>query len=127
MDEATRVRDLLQRIDKNGRRQVGLSIALCVCAVVATVCCAVLLVAVLRLLPQMETVLANLETTTQQLAAADLASMAENMDSLVVTGQESLEQTMDIIEKLDLETLNKAIEDLASVIEPLAKLSNMFK
>jgi hypothetical protein len=126
MDETARTTELLTRMEKNSRYQTWLSLAQCLFSLAAVVCCAVLLVAVLRLLPQMQTVLANLESATRQLAAADLAGMAENVDALMVTGQESLEQTMDVIETLDLEALNKAIEDLASIVEPLAKLAKMF-
>lgn len=126
MGENERMLEVLERIEKQGQRQAWIGIAQCVFSLAAAVCCAVLLVTVLRVLPQMEAVLGNLERTTQQLAAADLISMAENMDALVVTGQQSLEQTMEKINALDLETLNKAIEDLSKVIEPLARFFRAF-
>ena len=53
--------------------------------------------------------------------------MVDNVDSLVITGQQSLQQTMDKLNTIDFDALNQAIDDLSSVIEPLAKLSNLFK
>ena len=70
----------------------------------------------------MQTVLGNLEQTTAQLASMDLQSMGSNVDALVATGQEGLEQTMEKLNSIDLDTLNKAIGDLAKVVEPLARL-----
>ena len=43
-----------------------------------------------------------------------------------VITQDGLEDTLVKIEKLDLDTLNKAIKDLAAVVEPLAKFFNSF-
>ena len=75
----------------------------------------------------MQTVLGNLEQTTNQLAAVDFESMVTNVDALVATGQQSLQQTMEKLNAVDFEALNKAVEDLAAVVEPLSKLANMFR
>ena len=45
---------------------------------------------------------------------------------LVVTGEASMEMTMERLNEIDLQTLNRAIENLADVIEPLAKFFNIF-
>lgn len=133
MEENAQALEILKQIEKNGRRQTLMSGIQCAITVAAALCCVVMLVTVWNVLPelagitqQMETVLGNLENVTTQLAAADLAEMAENVDALVVTGQKSLEQTMEKINTIDLETLNKAIEDLAKVIEPLARFFRAF-
>ena len=133
MEENAQVLELLKQIEKNTRQQTKMSRLQCAVTVAAALCCAVMLVMVWNGLPeltgivgQMETVLGNLENVTTQLAAADLAEMAENVDALVVTGQKSLEQTMEKINAIDLETLNKAIEDLAKIIEPLARFFGAF-
>ena len=57
---------------------------------------------------------------------AELETVVGDVDSLVVTGQESLEQTMGKLESINMEKLNQAIEDLAEVIEPLAKFFKKF-
>ena len=76
---------------------------------------------------QMETVLDNLETTTLQLANLDFGTMIADVDELVVTAQKSLDDTMGKLNAIDFTALNKAIKDLSAVIEPLAKISNVFR
>ena len=134
MEENKELMELLRQIHKSNRQQVRANRLLCVFALVSLICCVVLFVTVYNMLPQltavvtrMDTVLGNLEQTTEQLAAMDLETMVRDVDALVVTGQESLEQTMDKLNTIDFETLNRAIEDLADVIEPLAKFFNTFR
>jgi len=50
----------------------------------------------------------------------------DNVDSLVTTSQQSVRQITDKLNAIDFETLNLAIEDLADVVEPLAKFFNVF-
>ena len=126
MEENRELMDLLRQIHKSNRQQVRTSRLLCFFALVSAVCCIVLLVNIYLMLPQltdvvtrMDTVLGNLEQTTEQ-------TMISDVDSLVVTGQESLEQTMEKLNTIDFDTLNKAINDLADVIEPLARFFNSF-
>ena len=140
MEENKEILELLQKIEASNRRQERAGKVMCALALVAAVCCVVELVMVCSVRPQvneilprvdgvmsqMQTVLGNLEQTTEQLAALDLESMITDVDTLVVTGQESLERTMEKLEAIDFEALNQAIGDLAAVIEPLARLSNMF-
>ena len=70
--------------------------------------------------------LANLEIVTDQLAGMDLGSMVKNVDALVNTSQAGVEQAIDKINAIDFVTLNRAIADLADVVEPLAKFFNVF-
>jgi hypothetical protein len=100
---------------------------------ISALSCVVICVMVFRLMPQvngllgqMETVLTDLEQTSHALAALDLETMAGNVNSLTVLAQESLEQTMEKLNTIDFETLNKAIEDLARVIKPLADFFGRF-
>ena len=79
------------------------------------------------LVVQMQTVLTNLENTTSQLAVMDFTGMIHDVDSLVGAAQQSLELTMGKLNTIDFETLNKAIEDLAKIVEPMSKLMNVFK
>ncbi|MBO5129148.1 MAG: hypothetical protein J6B95_02225 [Oscillospiraceae bacterium] len=133
MEENREMLELLTKIHKTNRLQAIISSILCVFALAAAVCCIVIFASVYEMLPQlneiigqMEVVLGNLEQTTQQLAALDLQSMVQDVDALVATGQQSLEQTMAKLDTIDLETLNRAIKDLAAVIEPLARFFNAF-
>ena len=134
MEENKEVLQLLKQIEKANRRQ--------------TLCCIVTFVAIYQIIPQltqivpqitavipkvtevitqMQTVLTNLEKTTSQMAQLDLSVMVNDVNELVVTGQQSLEQTMAKLESIDFATLNKAIKDLAAVVEPLAKVSSVFR
>lgn len=75
---------------------------------------------------QMEATLTDLQSITAQLAEADLKGMVDNVDQLVGSSQIAVEETMNKMNALDLNTLNKAIKDLAAVIEPMAKFFNLF-
>lgn len=116
---------LLERIEKNTRRQARFSAVQCGLTLVGVAFCVGALVLVYRALPQLvevleqtKTVLNNLEQATAQLAQMDLVGMAENVEELVSSGQEA----MQTLSNVDLETLNQAIEDLAAVVEPLRKI-----
>ena len=74
-----------------------------------------------------QSVLGNLETTSQQLASMDLEGMIADVDALVVSGQAGIEQSMEKLNAVDFEALNKAIQDLSDVIDPLAKIANRFR
>lgn len=134
MEENREMTELLRQIQKSNRQLVRTNRLLCVFALVTALCCIVMFMTVYHMLPQltavvtrMDTVLSNLEQTTEQLASVDLQTMVRDVDTLVVTGQQSLEQTMDKLNTIDFETLNQAIGDLADVIEPLAKFFNTFR
>ena len=135
------LQQILARLEENTRKQTRWAKWQCIFSLAAAVFCGVLLIAALRFLPQMDqamtqvhtlaqqagTVLDNLETVTEALAEADLAGMVENIDALAVTSQEGVSQAMEKINAMDIAALNKAITDLANVVEPLAKLVNVFK
>ena len=133
MDQQQEMLELLRKIEKSNRRKAVTNTLICLFMLAAAVSCVILCVTVCDLVPQvnalmsqMETVLNNLEQTTGELAALDLESMVSNVDSLVVYAQESLHKTMENLDTIDFETLNKAIEDLSKVIEPLAKFAGIF-
>lgn len=134
MEEKRELQELLERLDQSNRQQATYAKWQCVLTVVAAVCCVGLFILVCSLMPQiqeltvrMETVLANLEIVTDQLAGMDLGAMVHNVDHLVTTSQNSLEQAMGKLNAIDFGALNQAIEDLADVVEPLAKFFNVFK
>lgn len=133
MDQNQEMLELLRKIEKSGRQKNVTNLLLCLFMLAAAVSCVTLCVMVCRLLPQvndllgqMETVMTDLEQTVRRLSALDLESMVANANSLAVVAQESLQQTMEKLNTVDFETLNKAIEDLSKVIEPLAKFFGMF-
>ena len=133
MDHNQEMLELLRKIEKSNRQKNVTNVILCVFMLAAAASCVFIGLMVFRLMPQvngllvqLETVLTDLEQTTGQLAALDLESMVTNMDSLAVYAQESLQQTMEKLDTIDFETLNRAIRNLSDVVEPLAKFFNVF-
>ena len=141
MENNQKLMDLLEQMEKANRKQVAYARLQFVFSVIAAICCILLLLAGVKVLPQLqeaalqaETVLTNLETVTTELAQADLIGMVENVDALVTnvdglvgTSQEGVEQAMAKINAIDFDALNDAIQDLSDVIEPIAKFFNTFK
>lgn len=134
MEENKEIIELLKKLDESSQKRVRLGRILCVLALVAALFCWATFAVVFSLVPQVETVLTqvqpvlgNLEQTSQQLAALDLEGMVSNVDALVVTGQQTLQQSMEKLDTVDFDALNQAIRDLSAVIEPLAKWGKMFQ
>ena len=134
MEDKKELQELLERLDQSNRQQAKYARWQCIFSVAAAVCCVGLFVLVYHLMPevrsltgQMETVLANLELVTEQLAGMDLGRMVRNVDDLVVTTQEGVEQTMNQLNAINFEELNRAIRNLSDVVEPLAKFFNTFR
>jgi len=134
MEDKKELQELLERLDQSNRQQAKYARWQCIFSVAAAVCCVGLFVLVYHLMPevrsltnQMETVLTNLELVTDQLAGMDLGSIVRNVDDLVVTTQEGVEQTMNRLNAIDFETLNQAIRNLSDVVQPLAKFFNTFR
>ena len=147
MENNTEMLELLKKMEKTSRQQATYAKLQFFITLAAAVLCLVLLISVLQFIPQVQQmlsradiILTNLETVSQQLTAMDLTGMMDNMDALVgnvnslignvdglvTTSQESLEETLYNISQINFQTLNKAIEDLSDVIEPLAKFFNAF-
>ena len=148
MEENKELTALLEKIEENSRKQAKFAKWQCILSVITAVACIGMLCFVLQLLPtvnglmvQADTVMRNvgqvtaqlaqadweglisdLETVSNQMANANLGSIVEEVNGLVQTSQASLEQTMEKINSVDFETLNKAIQDLSKVVQPLAKL-----
>lgn len=140
MEENKETLELLRKIERSSRIQIYSGYVRTGLMLVCAVCMAALVVMVFRLMPQINEILAQaqhafnqvgtvldyLEQTSYQLSQVDLQGMVSNVDGLVTTGQQSLEASMEKLNGVDFETLNKAIKDLAAVIEPLAKMTKVF-
>lgn len=140
MEENKETLELLKKIERANRHRVWSGYIRSGLILVCAVCMVALVVMVARLMPQIneilgqaglamgqiQTVLTDLQQTAGQLAQVDYAGMVSNVDNLVTTGQQSLEGMMEKLNSVDFEKLNQAIEDLAAVIEPLAKMAKVF-
>ena len=78
--------------------------------------------------------LAALNEISAQLREVDWEKMSGDVEQLVLQAQESLAKAEEALSKaaesmdaLDIETLNDAIADLRTVVEPLAALAEKFK
>lgn len=125
---------MMERIDRSNRRQARYGMLQCVFSIVSALCCVALLLLVLSMLPQLqaisqqaETVLSNLEVVSHDLASMDLSGMVKNVDALVTDSQAGLADALAKLNSIDIDSLNTAIESLAAVVEPLSKLTNIFK
>ena len=105
-----------------------LAVVLCVCLPLIPRVGA-MLASVDNVMAQAQTVAANLETVSTQLAATDLSGMLENVDALVLQSQngitkalKDMEEALKVIESFDIDTLNSSIQDLHNIINPLARL-----
>lgn len=74
----------------------------------------------------MELIMTDLKTVTSELAGSDLDEMLVNINHLVTTSEESIQDAMLKIDAIDIDTLNQAIRNLSDVIEPLAKFFQVF-
>ena len=140
MEANKEILELLQRIEKSNRQQAKLTRLVCIFALIAAIFCGCTFGLIFAILPevteiipqintvasQMQSVLSDLEQATRQLSVMDFTGMVENVETLVTTAQESLEQTMGKLNSIDFNTLNTAIEDLSNVVEPMSKLMKVF-
>lgn len=134
MDQNQEMLELLRRIEKSNRQKVFTNVLVCLFMLAAAASCIAVCVMLGQLIPQVNqiltqtrTILGNLEEASRQMQQLEMETMVNNVNSLAVYAQQSLQQTMDKLNTLDIETLNKAINDLAQVIEPLAKFVAKFK
>ena len=140
MESNPNLQQLLEQLERSNRKQLRCARIQCIFTVAAAVFCLLLLVTATRIVPQVqelagrisditaqaEVVLNNLEVVTEQLAQADIAGMVSDVDTLVSGSQQGVEQALEKINAIDITTLNKAIQDLSSIVAPLAKLIGRF-
>lgn len=133
MDNQVQIQQLLEKMERNSRKQLFYSRIQFFCTLALTVCCVLLLVKIRQFLPQLELlasqaelVLTNLEAVTGELQKLDMDSMVENINSLVITSQTGVEEALGTIKEIKFDTLNQAIEDLAAVVQPMADFVKRF-
>ena len=91
-------------------------------AAAASLTAAVILVAVLMILPFAVRSLRQADQVLSGLQKADLPGMVENINNLTKGSQEEINKTVDKLNRLDVESLNKAIQNLEDATRPLAGL-----
>lgn len=140
MEDKQELRTALEKLEESNKQQARFTRLQCWFSLISALCCAVILFLLWSLMPQitqigaqaeqaltdMQATLTNLEIITDQLAEADLGTMANNVDTLVTTSQTGVEEALKKLNGIDFDTLNEAIRNLADVVEPLAKFFNVF-
>lgn len=99
-------------------------------ALLAVVCVvsAVLVPKTLRTLARADDTLAGVDSLTQTAGAALAAAnaAAESANRLVADNAGAVAEAMEKFNSVDFDSLNRAVKDLADIVEPLAKVSNFF-
>ena len=82
-----------------------------------------------RILYEAETTFSKLSAISSQIDEANVPGMIEQINVLVQDGQaaaaaatDSMQTAADKMEALDIDTLNRSIQDFAAVVEPLSRL-----
>ncbi len=125
-DENRSQKELLAR----QHRQLSVLAVLAACLLAAALLSLfILLPQMSRTLTQLDEVLVNSEEITSQLAEADLEGTVASLKTALTSVSDVLEEcsdslsvTLQNLEEMDIATLNRAIEDLYSVIDPIASL-----
>lgn len=79
-----------------------------------------MVVQVSSLVPQVNSVLDNVEEISADLRDEKLSDTIRDIDEFTKTSQTGVEQAIEKLERIDLDSLNEAIQDLNSLISPLA-------
>ena len=79
------------------------------------------------MIDKMDAIADDLGDISTQLVGIDWVDMSENINDMALTAEESLQQAMSAVDELDIETLNTAIRELQTVLEPLAAFVNNFR
>ncbi|NCA97919.1 MAG: hypothetical protein EOM08_15945 [Clostridia bacterium] len=125
LESNTLAKALAQIQDQNERQLDLMKKQLLLYRLVALLLVAVVMVLVLGLgttYVRINRTIEHVETVTADLARADWTGMVENINTLVESSQESLGQATAKIDSIDIETLNQSIQDLSTVIGPIARL-----
>ena len=134
------IREIIERLDKSNRQQVRYARLQSILAILAALCFIALVFVAGSIVPklmdftaeaegllaQAEVVLTNLEDVTSELAQVEYTKMIDDVNGLVASSQEGLEQTLEKVNSIDIEKLNEAIDGLAKVVEPLTRFFKVF-
>ena len=95
---------------------------------VSVVTAAVVVPPALRALSHAADTLSRVDTLSETAEAALTAAnaAAESANRLVADNADAISDAMTKINAIDFDALNKAINDLADIVEPLARVSNFF-
>lgn len=124
---------VLKKLEKQNQQQLLFTKILCGLCALMLVCTLVLTILIGGAVKQIVAIAEPLQEISQQagtvmssLVEADLSGMVESVNSLATDSQNAITEAMKKLDTIDIDTLNQAIQDLADVVEPLAKVSKFF-
>lgn len=137
MNDHQELKEILRQIEENTSRQKRYAKWECIMSIMMALSCVILVGlaywASKDIIPVVQDSLTAVETVTEDLAViadqlidADLAGLVKHVDQMAVTSERGVEQALEKINAMDIETLNQAIKALYDVVEPLAKVSRFF-
>ena len=124
--------DLKKLIESNNKRTFYARIT----GIAAVIICLVFVVAGCILIPKAAAVLTKAQDTIVKVEeslgnidklSTELINTSANMNKVLEDNAQGLSNDLEEINKIDIETLNKAISDLHDTVEPMAKFFNAFK
>lgn len=89
----------------------------------------------LAVLPRLTAALDQVSATLEQVSVTlemacdsmeDLGEVTDHVNDLVDSSGQAVEKTMEKIDRMDIEKLNQAIDDLSKVVQPLAEFFGKF-
>lgn len=99
-------------------------------ALLAVVCAVSLLLVpkALRALDRVEDTLAGVDSLTQtaETALTTANAAANSANQLVADNADAVAEAMEKFNSVDFDSLNRAVKDLADIVAPLARVSNLF-
>ena len=99
-------------------------------ALLAAVCVVsvILVPKTLRALDRADDTLAGVDSLvkTAEAALATANAAADNANRLVADNADAVAEAMGKFNSVDFDSLNRAVKDLADIVAPLAKVSNLF-
>ena len=116
----------MQKNRKHERTQAVMSVVRTIASILTLL---VIVYALWTFAPRVTTLMDNLDQISADIQAMDLPGMSESVTELATEGTagintalEDVSRAIGVLEKLDIEGLNKSISDLGAVVQPLAKL-----
>ncbi len=125
-------RETLAELNKANREQADYAkrtwilsmistISIVIVAAFIMIYCTFLIPKVNKLLNVAQASLENIEKVSEELSEADIDGLVAEVGDLIGETEKDLALTMEKIDSLDIEELNRAIRNLSDVIEPLAE------
>ena len=128
MDDQALLLQAVTQLTRQSQKQTRLIRVLCILTGICMLFCATSFAVLAGIAPrlltlsdQLQTILQDLSVVSSEFAKLDLAGMVTNVDTLVLSAQDSLQQITKKLDAINIDSLNQAIAHLAALIAPLAK------